>query len=390
MTCAQPLGVYRHTLTLTVNSGTVPTATIRGLNQTAGVIGTTDSTVLTSSAALVAWYGFGKQEEIYYRVTGTTTSTGTYTATLATSTITPTAIAGVFNPGTIVINCGGQGHTTDTDLWLYDSNLNAIPCGGDDDNPGPPSSLQSRLSINLAAGTYYMAISTYNLANNQPSCAGVDNFLTGLVLDFPNAVADSSTAVGTNLAFSITDGVNTVAQPATKALIFGVEWFRIQVGSAGPAPTPFCFGDGSGTACPCANNGAAGNGCASSVNANGANLAATGASSIANDTLVLQGTGMPNSSALYFQGTMQVGGGAGAAFGDGKRCAGGSVIRLGTTTNVAGASSYPGAGNPSVSVKGMCSAGDVRDYQCWYRNAAAFCTASTFNLTNGLEVTWIP
>ena len=29
-------------------------------------------------------------------------------------------------------------------------------------------------------------------------------------------------------------------------------------------------------------------------------------------------------------------------------------------------------------------------YQSWYRNAAAFCTSSTFNLTNGVTVTWTP
>ena len=27
-------------------------------------------------------------------------------------------------------------------------------------------------------------------------------------------------------------------------------------------------------------------------------------------------------------------------------------------------------------------------YQVWYRNAASFCTPSTFNLTNGVLVTW--
>jgi hypothetical protein len=43
-----------------------------------------------------------------------------------------------------------------------------------------------------------------------------------------------------------------------------------------------------------------------------------------------------------------------------------------------------------VSVKGLVTAPGVRDYQCWYRNAAAFCTPSTFNLTNGLEITWTP
>jgi hypothetical protein len=38
----------------------------------------------------------------------------------------------------------------------------------------------------------------------------------------------------------------------------------------------------------------------------------------------------------------------------------------------------------------VTTAGSVRNYQVWYRNAAAFCTPSTFNLTNGLSVTWQP
>jgi hypothetical protein len=105
--------------------------------------------------------------------------------------------------------------------------------------------------------------------------------------------------------------------------------------------------------------------------------------------LSLNGSGMPNSSALYFQGTTAISGGMGAVFGDGLRCAGGTVIRLGTKTNVAGASSYP-SGSTSISVKGANAAGNVRTYQCWYRNAAAFCTASTFNLTNGVQCTWAP
>ncbi len=155
--------------------------------------------------------------------------------------------------------------------------------------------------------------------------------------------------------------------------------------------TQFCFGDGSGTVCPCGNNSAVGanSGCLSSLGI-GAHLGASGQSSLANDTIVLQGSGMPNSSALYFQGTNQAGGGVGAAFGDGLRCAGGSVVRLKTTTNVGGSSQYPFGGNPSVSVKGMVTAPGTRTYQVWYRNAAAFCTTSTFNLSNGLELTWIP
>ncbi len=150
----------------------------------------------------------------------------------------------------------------------------------------------------------------------------------------------------------------------------------------------FCFGDGTGAACPCANNGASGNGCANSLNANGANLSASGVPSLGNDSVVLHGSGMANSSVLYFQGLSQQAGGAGVAFGDGKRCAGGTVIRLGTKTNVGGASAYPGMGDQSVSVRGLVTTPGTRTYQAWYRNAANFCTASTFNLSNGLEVIW--
>jgi len=153
-------------------------------------------------------------------------------------------------------------------------------------------------------------------------------------------------------------------------------------------PPPFCFGDGTGNACPCGNVGAAGNGCAHSISASGANLSGSGSASLANDTLVLSGTGMPNSSALYFQGTTQQNGGLGSAFGDGLRCAGGTVIRLGTKTNASGSSHYPALGDLTISVQGLVATPGTRPYQVWYRNSASFCTASTFNLSNGVLVAW--
>ncbi len=152
---------------------------------------------------------------------------------------------------------------------------------------------------------------------------------------------------------------------------------------------PYCFGDGSGTACPCGNSSTAGAqaGCLSSLGTGGV-LVATGVASVAADTLVLTGSGMPNSSALFFQGTSQSASGAGTVFGDGLRCAAGSVIRLGTKLNAAGGSQYPAVGDPPVSVRGADAAGNVRTYQVWYRNAAAYCTVSTFNLTNGWQLAW--
>jgi hypothetical protein len=154
---------------------------------------------------------------------------------------------------------------------------------------------------------------------------------------------------------------------------------------------PFCAGDGTGTPCPCGNNSPAGQnrGCLHSFGV-GALLAGSGSVSLSADTLTLLGSSMPNSSALYFQGTTQQSGGAGAVFGDGKRCASGSIIRLGTATNVGGNSQYPFGGNPPVSVRGMVTVPGIRTYQIWYRNAAAFCTPSGFNLSNGLQITWTP
>jgi hypothetical protein len=165
---------------------------------------------------------------------------------------------------------------------------------------------------------------------------------------------------------------------------------RLSIDVVPTSGTGLCFGDGSGTACPCGNASAPGAnaGCLSSL-ALGATLRADGNASVSSDSLVLRGAQMPNSSALYFQGTSELSGGGGAAFGDGLRCAGGTVIRLGTKTNVAGASQYPAAGDAAVSVRGLLPAGGgTRSYQIWYRNAAAFCTPSTFNLSNGWSVAW--
>jgi plastocyanin len=154
--------------------------------------------------------------------------------------------------------------------------------------------------------------------------------------------------------------------------------------------TPFCFGDGSGTPCPCGNNAplGSGTGCLSSLGIGGL-LGSTGTPSLSNDTVVLHGSSLPaNGSVLYFEGTTQVAGGLGGAFGDGLRCAGGSVVRLGTKMNTAGTSQFPGAGDPSLSVKGQVTSPGTRQYQAWYRNAAAFCQPETYNLTNGLTIVW--
>jgi hypothetical protein len=154
--------------------------------------------------------------------------------------------------------------------------------------------------------------------------------------------------------------------------------------------TSFCTGDSVGTTClGCGNNGAAGRGCANSSFANGAKLAASGLASVANDTLVLTATEIPGPG-LFFQASGVLG--APLTFGDGMLCAAVGIIRLGVVFPTAGSASYPGGTTPNpVSVGGApIVAGDIRHYQCWYRDAAPFCTADTFNLTQGVTLSWAP
>lgn len=139
--------------------------------------------------------------------------------------------------------------------------------------------------------------------------------------------------------------------------------------------------------CPCGTQLPAQDGCSNSVDPHGGALAASGQASIANDTLVLSGSGMTNSNALYFQGTAFTY--QGAFFGDGARCVTGVIRRLGTKTNAGGASHFPAGGDPSISVQGgIVQPGTTRYYQVLYRDNGAFCTSATFNLTSGVALTW--
>ncbi len=152
-------------------------------------------------------------------------------------------------------------------------------------------------------------------------------------------------------------------------------------------PTAYCFGDGSGTPCPCGNAGAAGEGCANSSGA-GAILGASGAPSVSGGTLVLTGAQLdPGQPGLYFQGDNAVAGGAGAPFGDGLRCAGGSVVRLEVVS-----ASPQGTSQTSIDIaaKGGVLAGDTKRYQLWYRDPQGSPCGTGFNLSNGLELVWQP
>jgi hypothetical protein len=158
-----------------------------------------------------------------------------------------------------------------------------------------------------------------------------------------------------------------------------------------PSFASFCAGDGSladhTTPCPCGNNGATGHGCANSVVAAGALLAASGSPAL--DTLVLAASGMPSTTlGLYMQHDAQ----DDRAFHDGVLCASGNLIRLRTRAASAGASTFPSSSDTvTLSQRGQVAPGSglTRFYAVWYRNASStFCPPATANVTNGLRVAW--
>jgi hypothetical protein len=197
----------------------------------------------------------------------------------------------------------------------------------------------------------------------------------------------SNTGAPFRIGYITSNSVN--GGPVTK--VSGIDNFRVVLElsprCATITGTPYCFGDGSGPPCPCSPGiapGIVGRGCPNSLFGSGALLGAVGTPSIGNDTLSLRASAMPNSTCIYFQGTLQ----SAVPVFDGISCVTGTVVRLGTKTNVCSASQYPDAGNQSVSVRGSITTPGTFYYQTWYRNSASFCTPATSNYTNGLAVTW--
>ncbi len=139
---------------------------------------------------------------------------------------------------------------------------------------------------------------------------------------------------------------------------------------------------------PCGNDSAL-TGCKNSTGVGGS-LDGAGTTSLTTDDLTMDAAGLPpNTSTLLFAGPNQTQ----AAFGDGLRCIAGPTYRLGVHTATAlGTTTYgPGlAGNLCSSFSQCLVAGGTFNFQIWYRNAAPFCTPSTFNLTNGVSVTYTP
>ncbi len=153
-------------------------------------------------------------------------------------------------------------------------------------------------------------------------------------------------------------------------------------------------------ACPCSNPpSGSGRGCDNSSSTGGASLSASGIAYLAIDSLAFATSGQnPTALSLVVQGSALVS--AGQVYGQGVRCAGGTLKRLYTKVASGGSISAPdfGAGDPTVSARSAAK-GDViqpgqsRWYLVYYRdpNVLGGCDAwRTFNATQTGQVIWWP
>lgn len=163
--------------------------------------------------------------------------------------------------------------------------------------------------------------------------------------------------------------------------------YAFELGSA--SLVTYCHGDGSGTDCPCGNEIPAGTegGCRNSTGF-GAVAITDDSVQVASDKFRVYSCGLlPGQPALCFVGTLANDGGAGVGFGDGLRCAGGTVVRLGVRTPDAAGDAIWG---PGLRTLGGWTAGDTRYFQVWYRNPTGSPCLSNFNLSNGVQVLFEP
>lgn len=296
-------------------------------------------------------------------------------------------------------------------LWLVDSN-GATPVALSRPNPwpgAPPTWTAQGIGIS-AMNSSGQVIFNVAFSNNSGGVYGWTRAHGLFPITVPGSQVDLGAAGHRTVDQGSLSGAELTSNPPSSVLLSDSGRFALTLlftdGSRGAfegsfaqalssyfgAGTTLCSGDSSGTACPCGNDVTLGQtrGCLNSLGLGGA-LSATGVPSVSADSLRLVSSAVPSGPGLYFQGTNALAGGGGVAFGDGLRCAGGSVLRLGIVLAVANASSYPPAGSPTgVASTGIVVPGDVRYYQVWYRDATpGYCTVGAFNLTNAVRVNWL-
>lgn len=183
-------------------------------------------------------------------------------------------------------------------------------------------------------------------------------------------------------------GLLLVGAPGSAAFEHAGAVHVYDVGAAANAGFAYCFGDGTGHACPCGVPGAPGEGCANS-GGSGVRLQAQGLASLSNDTLGLHASGLPTPGiGLVARAPHSLPSPFGVQLGNGLFCIGSLIADRSHVLQSSSGTLQFTHFNGATFGAGR-SPGDVDHYQLWYRDAQSSCNWSPdFNFSNAWWVTW--
>lgn len=251
-----PLAVYRYELWPLFGSGTL---TLRGRTaMTDAVDPASDVPLATlgppqSFGAFLAWYGFGKSEEVLTSVElSVFAQPRIYSPGSADFVVTAATVAdlGAVAAQPLELVARPLTNTTDLELHVFDAEFNALPYAALDGSA--PGSLDVLLPFDAPPGLYYVAVTDHELATHSPPSA-IDSVTSGIALDFAGGLACNSIARNFDIELVVQTaggGASLTRATATKRLAYEALWFRLQVGQ-GQSYQSFCHADGSATTCGC-------------------------------------------------------------------------------------------------------------------------------------------
>lgn len=273
-------------------------------------------------------------------------------------------------------------------VYLFDLQEGAWSCSQKLEAPDPESNMRFGISVSiegvhLLAGAYADDDGVLNSGSSylfrddgwgytfarklRASDAAISDFYGKAV-----ALSGSTVLIG---AYTDDDGCHDPTIPDCNS---GSAWFH----ELDDFWRAYCFGE----TCPCGNDDPV-RGCAGSTGF-GAALVACGSASVALDDLAFGASGMAaDQPTMLFRARDALNAGDGYSFGDGLRCAGVEVKRLG----VRYADPAGGAGwGPGLATLGEWNAGDTFHFQVLYRDLVASPCGALFNTTHALEVIFAP
>lgn len=230
-------GIYRHRMTITTSGVAGHTGTLRGRQQVNGFPNPSldfefqKSSDQSNPPRFNQWYGFGRGEQMEYRVDGNTLTTSEYVSTLSSVLVTPISVSGTVQSGPVTFS-RGAGNLAAYGMWLYDSQLQPLFDGGCQGG--------ATITRTLAPGTYYMAVSDGNTANNLGTPADSISRSQNL-LGYPDSIASSSAAAAQNLNMKLAHAGGTTNAIGTKSGAYDIVWYAFTV-TDGPTVENCCRG----------------------------------------------------------------------------------------------------------------------------------------------------